>query len=469
MSNNSQSPSASPRRRRPQTRLGNDASAVLVDLRLPAAAKRRRLTLASVSAVCEQLGEHVSTRNVQRMLGGSLRDIGPLVQAWRDNRAAAGVTAAAGDQAQALGAILIGALQDQAAAIAAALERHAVATAASQRDLLDRMERLLHQRLRARSKPTHAAHDIRPSEADGLQHLRADLQFVRDDVGRLLARSAAAAPVATGNDLAELGSRFDRLAQAVDQLQAEQRAPRPDPLDVTIASALSAAWPDLDARMAPVVDRLDGLARILAATTDSKLRAPELAPTLDRIEAALAAVLAPKPPKRAQPSQAILKRLDALLTASASLPAQLKAALTTPKRKRKTPPPRPARKPASKQAVRRTAKATTLKKSTKSAPKVVTKKTVKSTLKKTVKSATLKKSTKSPPKAVTKKTVKLALKKIVNSATATRQGPAKRSPLGSTVSRRNQTGAVAPRKKSPAQPRKRPVPAKSVDRRKSKR
>lgn len=347
MTRNSPSSATSPQppRRRPQTRLGNDSSAVLVDVRLPAAAKRRRLTLASVSAVCEQLGEHVSTRNVQRLLGGSLRDIGPLVQAWRNNRATAGVNAAAGDQAQALGAILIGALQDQGAAVAAALERQAEATAASQRDLLDRVERLVGDRVRelAKAALTGTSSNRREATDPGaeVQALRRDLKAMHTDVDRALARQGGT-PSATTQDLVDLGQRIDRLTQALAPLQAETRVP---------------AAPDLDALLSPVIARLDGLTTDLAAIAAlAPADASSTQPTLDRIEANLLALAIPKAPTRAQPSKAILSRLDALFVATTDLPAKIKATLAPPKRKpKKDPPKKTAKKAVKKSAAKKKA------------------------------------------------------------------------------------------------------------------
>ena len=330
---------------------------MLVDLRLPAAAKRRRLTLASVSAVCEQLGEHVSTRNVQRLLGGSLRDIGPLVQAWRDNRAAVAVNAAAGDQAQALGAILIGALQDQGAAIAAALERQTEATTASQQELLDRVEHLVGNRVRELAKAALAGTPPSRREATDaggeVQALRRDLQALHAAVDRALARPPGTPP-ATSQDLVDLGHRLDRLAQAIEPLQTEVR--------VTAA-------PDLDVLLEPVIARLDGLTTDLAAIAAAPpADAVSTQPTLDRIEARLLALATPKPQTRAQPSKAILSRLDNLLLATTDLPVRIKATLAPPKRKPKK---------TAKKTVKKTVKKSAAKK------KSATKKTVRRTVKPT--------------------------------------------------------------------------------------
>lgn len=357
--NPSSAAAPTPRTRRPQTRVDNGRS--LVDLRVPASARRRRLTLANVSAVCEQLGEHVSTRNVQRALGGSLRDIGPLVQRWRENRVAASDAAAAaghGDQAQAIGAILMGALQEHGAAVAAALQAQALANAATQQALFERVDRLLRDRLPepARATPTRQRLDARRTEADGLKALQADLQGLRADVGRLLALTSALP--ATGHDPVELWSRIDRLTQAVDQLHAEQRIPPADGgIEAAIASALSVSAGDVGARLAPVIDRLEHLASAAPAPQPAL---PGIVPALDRIEAGLAALATPKPPARSRPSKAILTRLDSLLESTAQLPAKLKRAVT---------PQKPKPKPASRHATRKSALKTPVPRSASAAAK----------------------------------------------------------------------------------------------------
>ncbi len=81
---------------------------------IPPQARSRRLTQARVSAVCVQLGEHVSVRNVQRVLGGSLRDVTPMVRQWREDRSAveAALASSDGDATEALGAIVLAKLED---------------------------------------------------------------------------------------------------------------------------------------------------------------------------------------------------------------------------------------------------------------------------------------------------------------------------------------------------------------------
>lgn len=316
---------------------------------MPASARRRRLTLANVSAVCEQLGEHVSTRNVQRALGGSLRDIGPLVHRWRENRVAASDAAAVaghGEQVQAIGAILMGALQEHGAAVAAALQAQALANAATQQALFERVDRLLRDRLpeptRATPTPARQRLDARRTEADGLKALQADLQGLRADVGRLLALTSA--PPATGHDLVEMGIRIDRLTQAVDQLHAEQRVPPAEGgIEAALASALSASAGDFGTRLTPVIDRLE---RVVNAEPVPQPALPAIVPALDRIEAALAVLTTPKPPARSRPSKAILSRLDSLLESNAKLAATLKRAVT---------PQKPKPKPASRHATRKSA------------------------------------------------------------------------------------------------------------------
>ncbi|WP_299347576.1 hypothetical protein [uncultured Pseudoxanthomonas sp.] len=484
---------STPPKRSPQTRRDN-----VVDLRLPGNAKRRRLTLANVSAVCEQLGEHVSTRNVQRILGGSLRDIGPLMKAWRENRDAAGDAArdAGGDQAQALGTILMAVLEEHGAAVTAAIEAQAVANAATQEALLERVERLLGGHSRALTKTARMRKDpaTHHGESDGHKDLRVDLQAIRTDVARILAHGAEAAAAATGRDLADLGSRIDRLTRAVDQLQAERRVPAPDSVAATIASALSEALAGYEARLAPVVDQLGRLAGTVATAADKPAADPELATALSRIEASLAVLANPKPSTRPQPSKAILTRLDALLSASADLPAQLKAAVTPPKRKRKSTKTRSTRTTTTKEPTRRTAKATAPKKSTTPARKATARNAVKTVPRKTVNSKTqasarkrkiaapqtARMSTSKMPtkrtvkavapkklptparKAAAKKTIKTVPRKTVKKSASASHRAATRSPRGSNTSRRKKTNALAVRTKQTAKPRKAPTAKKST-------
>lgn len=106
--------STSKKTRPGQTRVDSKSS-LLVDLALPPGARLRRLTAARVAAVCESLGEHVTTRNVQRILGGSLRDICPLVQSWRKSREDTGRgtgTAPTNDDVPPIGFIMVNALDD---------------------------------------------------------------------------------------------------------------------------------------------------------------------------------------------------------------------------------------------------------------------------------------------------------------------------------------------------------------------
>ncbi len=52
-----------------------------------------RITPRRIANACEQLGDAVSVRNVHRMLGGSFRDIGPMVEHWRKSQSATPGTA----------------------------------------------------------------------------------------------------------------------------------------------------------------------------------------------------------------------------------------------------------------------------------------------------------------------------------------------------------------------------------------
>lgn len=97
---------------------GGAATAVLAT---NATLRRRRITAAKVTALCEQLGEDATLRNVQRALGGSFRELGPLVRAWRDAREAGRSTGSEPTQADrhaALAALLRSWLADVSTAIA---------------------------------------------------------------------------------------------------------------------------------------------------------------------------------------------------------------------------------------------------------------------------------------------------------------------------------------------------------------
>lgn len=310
-------------RRRSGRTIGNDVSGLMLDLGVPAAARRRRVTLANVSAVCEQLGEHVSTRNVQRVLGGSLRDIGPLVRAWKKNRAEPAATDADGGHDLALGAILRGALQEHGAAVAAALEKQARSNEAAHRALLVRVESLVRGRDRnlAKAGTGCSGQDRTHAEVADPTELRRELKELQAGLSRLEKRGAVITGLASTQDIVALSSRIDGLAKAINHLQLTQLAPvRPDEM-----------------LLAPVIARLDALGVHLSAGKNLEHTATaSLLSSLARIETQMAA-LAPTP--RTQPSKAVLSRLDALLAEIAALPGRMERA------------PKPAaRRPAAKHA-----------------------------------------------------------------------------------------------------------------------
>jgi hypothetical protein len=286
---------------------------------VPAAARRRRVTLANVSAVCEQLGEHVSTRNVHRVLGGSLRDIGPLVQAWKRNRAETAATGARGDQGQALGAILRGALQEHGTAVAAALAEQTRSNAAAHQALLARVEALVRGRegKLAKAGTSRSLQDRSEAGVAGLTEVRHELKELQAGVSRLESRGADAASIVSSKDFAALSSHIDGLTKAIEQLQLAQPAP---------------AHPEVEALLAPVIARLHALgAHLSTRQMPEHAAAATLLPVLARIDAQMTA---PRPTARTQPSKAVLTRLDTLLAEMAALPGRMKEAPRPAARKR---------------------------------------------------------------------------------------------------------------------------------------
>ena len=127
----------------------------MLDFCLPPSVKRKRLTQARVAAVCEQLGDHVSTRNVQMILGGSLRDIGPLIQQWREKRTSqAENSAGSSEQVQAMGAIVLCLMQDHISVISKMQDQAFRRVEGSLKSVSDRLEALT-----ARIAKLEALHD----------------------------------------------------------------------------------------------------------------------------------------------------------------------------------------------------------------------------------------------------------------------------------------------------------------------
>ena len=97
----------------------------VADVRKPLGAKKRRVTKNAVYAICAQLGTDLTVRNVQAMLGGSARDIAPLVNQYRREHGHAEDSASptAGDQVQAIGQIVVSSLREHAEAMGEANQR----------------------------------------------------------------------------------------------------------------------------------------------------------------------------------------------------------------------------------------------------------------------------------------------------------------------------------------------------------
>lgn len=290
--------------RRPQTRLSN-AGASFPDLGLPASVRRRRLTPGGVAAVCEQLGDDVSTRNVQRVLGGSLRDIGPLVQLWRDNRVEIDSgQAGAGESVKAIGAILMSAIQGQSERLIEANEQALDAFLARIQVTLDTQSK----RPSTERADRHAGAGLTSSAWDGMQREMRALQEAMKGL-------QASAPESARALSSDLTARLEKLMRAVTT-QDTGATVRDDQL-VTIGGQLEA----VTLAMAQLPD-LSTQTQIAKNVIEKPIA--DLHRRLNQLQEDLQAIVLAKPaPRRPAPSRAVLTRLDAISTAMATLQDQV--------------------------------------------------------------------------------------------------------------------------------------------------
>lgn len=434
-----QSPDRKPIRRRNAD--GSDLQAAVRDLRLKGISRRTRVTAHNVAAVCAELGDMASTRNVQRVLGGSLRDIAPLVKAWRE-----GVPA--GDEASAIqsvdGSRVIGAMVMQA------LEE--------QRDhlkLIAGATEIQGEALAAVAKLVRGGKASKSDEKNDLPGIRNDLRTVLSDLGDLRLRMPAGTAEAMQQQLIKMGHQIEAIAQNIEAAPASA-------VPATI-EALPPPQVDLSYLLVPVIDRIDALAGHLSAqrnegrtNTLQKQDLEEIVSTIDKIHSSLQA-------PKAVPSPELVARLDALLAALNSLPAALKEVLAPAPKKttRRSPESTPARKAQpQKRGVRKSAKQvskgtaqgpvkTKTKKAAKKAARKVVKKAAKTIAKPVAKKATRKRATtsssvatrKAPSAAMHKRKTSLAPKPKVsrsksNAAKPGSRSAGKRAPAKKVVSTR---------------------------------
>lgn len=270
----------------PQTALSAGDAADIRQIGLPVQVRPRRLTQGRVAAVCAQLGEHVSVRNVQRVLGGSLRDVAPMVRRWREDHSAvdAALASHGGDAPQALGAIVLAAIEDLGQSLLArepaaapsesthlvqamrrlqeTLDRQRPAAGLAQQSAVDAQFRSLATRLDALNRTLDAAELAAPAPADplhpGLARLEAGLARVTEHLAvqdSLVTHRLDRQREALASDLAALRSAI-AAQDSAQTLPAAVRAleERLDALDRSLRArgaspAVRKALQGLEARM----------------------------------------------------------------------------------------------------------------------------------------------------------------------------------------------------------------------------
>jgi chromosome segregation ATPase len=336
------------------------------------AVRGRWLTQTRVAAVCEQLGEDVSVRNVQRILGGSLRDLAPKVRAWRETHASpAAADPSMADQRGALAALVA---SDLDAIEARAVQRHeqllqvfrgsnigSRATAApSTRDdapLLKRLEGLekkLDTLATARSTDTlltslRALTEARREPDKQIQELLQAVQRLPVDVEALVK-----AGTARDQQLEALLQRLDALT--VSSVAVAEPAPRRLDPDLAAVQEEAERHQVLDQRLAELVQAMAGqralLEALLAAHRNGETPAEALA-TLVQGHDMLATTFA----TLHQKDRAVLSRLTRHVAALGEQLGALQQQIAA------------LRPPAKKRAVRRKVRPPAKKKTTASRPK----------------------------------------------------------------------------------------------------
>jgi hypothetical protein len=231
------------------------------------AAAKKKVTWARVSVACEQLAPHPTLRAVQQAIGGSIRDIGPLVKRWREENPGACEPSAlaAADRSNILAATLIARIEAQTDTLVDAQER-------AFRQMQARLSNQIKDRLETISR---AAAGEMPAgvPTDTLGDVMRSLHSLRADMKAGFAWQEPAGPAAPAY-LSLVVSRLDRLQQRIDELavQAPAADPSPDPtpqlaLIVDRLSRLEQAFATLPGFFDQVRDQLDRLSLIAAAPT----------------------------------------------------------------------------------------------------------------------------------------------------------------------------------------------------------
>lgn len=348
-------------------------------------ASKKKVTPERVAAACRRLGRHVSLRAVQKAIGGSLRDIAPLLRQWRDQNPPAPIDLSAPSGPDAMSALLMARLDAQTETLVDAQEQaFRLMQSRLSNQIKDKLGQIAATGLPSREPAAGVATDTLGDVMRALNALRGDLKAG-------FASQETAAPAATP-DLSPILSRLDRLQQRIDEL-AVQAPSADDPapqlaLMVDRLSRLEQAFASLPAFFDQLRDQLDRLTLMAAAPTPpaaltqaldglkgqlDDLRAAAVPPRLDgplipligealhRLDLVSLGLQAlherpvpvPAPARRPSPASgltpALRKRLDALQALLARKPRPgSPAKRQAPARRRRPAAPQSAKRPARK-------------------------------------------------------------------------------------------------------------------------
>lgn len=227
-------------------------------------ATKKKVTPERVAAACRQLGPHLSLRAVQQAIGGSLRDIGPLVRQWREQNPPPPVNLSNPSGPDALGALLLARLDAQTQTLVDAQhDEFRVMQARLSTQIKDKLGQIAAAGLPSREPAAGVATDTLGDVMRALYTLRGDLKAGFASQGTA---TPAAAP-----DLPPILSRLDRLQQRIDELTVQgPAAPDPTPqlaLMVDRLSRLEQAFATLPGFFDQLRGELERLTLMAAAPT----------------------------------------------------------------------------------------------------------------------------------------------------------------------------------------------------------
>jgi len=227
-------------------------------------AAKKKVTPERVAAACRRLGPHVTLRAVRQAIGGSLRDIGPLVRQWREQNPPAPVDLTNPSGPDALGALLLARLDAQTQTLVDAQhDEFRVLQARLSSQIKDKLGQIAATGLPTREPAAGVATDTLGDVMRALYTLRGDLK-----AGFASQGTATPAPAP---DLSPILSRLDRLQQRIDELTVHgPAAPDPTPqlaLMVDRLSRLEQAFATLPGFFDQLRGELERLTLMAAAPT----------------------------------------------------------------------------------------------------------------------------------------------------------------------------------------------------------